>query len=53
MMLGQLNREYAISEAPGPPRFDPRRHVAAEYLERIQRERPDEFQRALVELGYE
>ena len=50
-LLGELNRDYAISEAPGP-RFNPRLETASKYLARVQQERPDDVQRALVSLGY-
>ena len=50
-LLGELNTKYAISEAPGP-RFNPRLETAAKYLDRVQRERPDDVQRALVSLGF-
>lgn len=50
-LLGELNTKYAISEAPGP-RFNPRLETASKYLDRVQRERPDDVQRALVSLGF-
>ena len=50
-LLGELNTEYAISQAPGP-RFNPRFETVQKYLERVERERPDDVQRALTSLGY-
>jgi hypothetical protein len=50
-LLGELNTKYAISEEPGP-RFNPRLETASKYLDRVERERPDDVQRALVSLGF-
>lgn len=48
-LLGELNTRFAISESPGP-RFNPRLETVSKYLDRVQRERPDEVQRALAAL---
>jgi hypothetical protein len=50
-LLGALNTEYAISEAPGP-RFNPRLETVSKYLDRVQQERPEDVQRAMTALGF-